>query len=463
MAPRVDARGRARLTARAAPRVDGLPSRARAGYGREVLSRSALASIVALAASLAAPLAAQAPASRGEAAFTGAHEHVVRILGEPTFAGRAELWARRVAHALEREGARVVTPDVEQWDGDGFDEGRLALLERLASALEAARRAQAALDEGEALRSLSAASELAREALDVPSATAWLAEIEVATAIIASERGDAELAEASLRRALSLAPDRALGEGEASPALVARSRAIRREEVRRARVEVRLAPTATPSPAARIFVDDRELGSLPREVEVSAGAHVLRVEAEGRRPYARLVTFAPGVRAPWSVALAPSRATVLAQALEEAIRGGSLEAVAALLARIEAEGGAARTLWLVSVGTGALDRALVVRCEAGGCARADRLEGSEAIQLHPDAPLARAEGPRIRATERAWIDEVPGLAPEPSSAPILDAWWLWAGIGVAVVGAAVGVGLAATSSEQPALVLRVDPCSSCGR
>jgi hypothetical protein len=390
-------------------------------------------------------------------------EQIVRVAGSPEFPGRAELWARRVTRALRRSGASVVVPEAIDWDRAGIEERRLIELEEIEAALGVARRAQVALEEAEALRALSAASRRARDLLDVPGAAAWLAEVEVVTAIVAAQRGDQALAEASLRRALALAPDRALQEGEAPPELVARSIALMREEVRRARIEVRVLGTAASEhAAAQVFVDDRPIGALPRELELPAGLHVLRVEARGHRPYARLVDLAPGSRAPMIVDLAPSAPTRDAQALDRAVLEGSPEDVAAALAQVVADGGVARGVWLVHVGTGALDRSVIVRCGPGACDAPRRVDDASVLTLDAAAEIGASDEDAPLAEALAWIDEAP-ITPPPPPHSLLEEWWLWAGIGAVAIGVGVGVGLAVTPSGDAPLVLRIDPCTSCGR
>lgn len=389
-------------------------------------------------------------------------EQVVRVAGAPAFPGRAELWARRVTRALEREGAPVSAPSVIDWDREGLDERALVELEEIEAALAVARRAQVALEETEAMRALAAASHRARELLHVPGAASWLAEVEVVTAIVAAQRGEASLAEASLRRALALAPDRALQEGEAAPELVARSVALMREEVRRARLEVRVEGSAAePHAQSQVFVDDRPIGPLPRVLDLPAGLHVIRVEARGHRAYARLVDLAPGSRAPMIVALAPSAASRDADALEHAIETGHADEVAHTLARIVEHGGVPRDVWLLYVGTGALDRAVVVRCGPGACGAPRRIDDTAVLRLEPREPVHAALHDAELARARVWIDEPPLAAPaEPS---VIEQWWLWAGVGAVVVGVGVGVGLALSPSGEAPLVLRIDPCTSCGR
>lgn len=395
-------------------------------------------------------------------------EQIVRVAGSPAFPGRAELWARRVTRALRRGGATVVTPQAIDWERPGIDEARLVQLEEIEAALGVARRAQVALEEAEAMRALAAASRRARDLLDVPGAAAWLAEVEVVTAIVAAQRGEASLAEASLRRALALAPDRALQEGEAAPELVARSIELMREEVRRARLPVRVEGTAAePAADAQVFVDDRAVGALPRELELPAGLHVIRIEARGHRPYARLIDLAPGSRAPLVASLSPSAPTADALALDEAVASGETDAVAVSLAAIVAHGGLARAAWLVSVGTGPLDRAVLVRCGPGACEPPRRIDDTAVLALDATVPIAvepsTEEADRAAMTAAlAWIDEIPVEVPPPPRS-ILEEWWLWAGVGAVVVGAGVAIGVAVQPSGESPLVLRFDPCTGCAR
>jgi len=64
-------------------------------------------------------------------------DQVVRVAGTPLFPGRAELWARRVARALRRSGARVEAPETIGWDAAGIEERRLAELAEIEAALSA--------------------------------------------------------------------------------------------------------------------------------------------------------------------------------------------------------------------------------------------------------------------------------------------------------------------------------------
>lgn len=391
-------------------------------------------------------------------------EHVVRVAGRPALPGRAELWARRVSRALRREGAALVEPGPFDWERPGFAERRLDDLEAVAAALASARRALVALDEAAALGALASAAAQARALLDVPGAAGWLAEVEIATAIVATQRGEHALAEASLRRALALSSDRLLEEGEAPPELVAVARALARGEARRSRLTVRArGEDAVGVLAARLFVDDRLEGPLPRDVELSAGFHVFRIEAPGHRPYARSIELAPGPRPPLEVRLAPSPVSLAALALERAILEGQPSAVASALASIVAAGGVERVVWLVFVGTGPLDRAVVVRCTPGVCGPPLRLEDTARFSTRGDGneepSLSSLDG--VLPSARVWLDEVPrslplGRAEEP--------WWPWVGAATAVA-LAVGVGIAVAVSPEsaPPLVLRIDPCTGCAR
>jgi hypothetical protein len=122
----------------------------------------------------------------------------------------------------------------------------------------------------------------------------------------------------------------------------------------------------------------------------------------------------------------------------------------------------ARGVWLVHVGTGALDRSVIVRCGPGVCDAPRRVDDASVLTLDAAAEIGAGHDPRSLAEALAWIDEA-AVTPPPPPHSILEEWWLWAGIGAVAIGAGVGVGLAAAPSGDAPLVLRIDPCTSCGR
>ncbi|MGF1467701.1 MAG: PEGA domain-containing protein [Sandaracinaceae bacterium] len=321
---------------------------------------------------------------------------------------------------------------------------RLAGLRAVERALGQARAKAARLEDRDALRVLAGAGRTVRRHLDVPGAVAWLVEVELATAIVAAQAGYGALAEASLRRAATLDPDRSLRAAEARPALVEAAR-LAVEAVRsapRGRFVIRCAVEG-----ASVSVDDRPVGPAPATVEAPVGLHVLRVEAPGHRPWARPVDVLEGDRAPLRVALSPSPRLAASRAAQRAGQAGELERVAALLARV---GEGAPPFYVLRVGAGPQDRALLVRCEPGRCDRARRLR-------RRGEGLA-AEGTPDRSADPRWLLEPPTEAPEPGASR--DRWPLWVGVGLAVAGAAaaaLAIGLTATRGERPPVVVVVPP------
>ncbi|HEY8430598.1 MAG TPA: hypothetical protein VIL20_19595, partial [Sandaracinaceae bacterium] len=194
---------------------------------------------------------------------------VVSDAGEASPRSRA--WRRRVERAL---GA---TTTLERWSERRAPPGTaprsaLAVLSEIEALLVSARASAARLEERRALRELAQAEALARANLALPGISAWYAEVQLAIAVTAAQAGEAALADAALRRAASVDPSRLVAAAEARPDVVERSRAIVQAAVTgpRGRFEVRAS-----APGARVFVDDRPLGPLPRVVEVPVGPHVL--------------------------------------------------------------------------------------------------------------------------------------------------------------------------------------------
>jgi len=165
------------------------------------------------------------------------------------------------------------------------------------------------------------------------------------------------------------------------------------------------------------------------------------------------------------VSLSPGGPTADALGLDEAIASGDAASVALALAAITRHGGLARSVWLVAVGTGPLDRAVVVRCGPGACESPRRVGDTALLALDAAAVIA-SEVPS-EAGDRAamqaalrWVDEIP-IEPPPTPPSLLEEWWLWASVGAVVVGAGVAIGLAAQPSGEAPLVLRFDPCLGC--
>lgn len=318
---------------------------------------------------------------------------------------------------------------------------REELVEQLAEVealLHQAREARARLEAARAFDLLERADRLARASLEVPGASAWYAEVQLAIAVAAAEAGQTSLAEAALARASTIDPGRTLGAAEAPPPLVARAERVAREVASgpRGRFEVQASV-----PGARVALDGRELGEAPLLVEAPVGTHVLRVEAPGHRTWARTIDVFEGSRPEISIGLSPEPATEVARAMRAASEARDIDGVVAALAALRRMERAPRGLWLVEVSSGATDRALLVGCRPDGCSAPIRLDVGRVESALPEdlEALPGTLEAAALASARRWLDEpiATDIAPPPPRMRA-DAW-LWALVGVAATGAVVGV------------------------
>ena len=137
----------------------------------------------------------------------------------------------------------------------------LVPLRQVEDLLAAARRSRAELDEATALRRLAEAQRLAWEALSVPGAAAFCAEVELQLAVTAAQAGHWELAADSLARAARLDAPRRLLSAEASPQVVALADRVFRDAAAGAEGEL---PISVDAAGARIFLDDIDRGLAPQ-------------------------------------------------------------------------------------------------------------------------------------------------------------------------------------------------------
>lgn len=398
---------------------------------------SASRAILALACVLvvAAPAAAQGPV-------------VVWMAGEPEAAGRAELWARRVERALERDGAEVTAED-ERWsyEARGFARERIEEIDSIELLLFLARSRASDLDERGALSALVEAERRAEAVLSLPGGVRWYAEVEVQLAIAAFQLGEVSLARAALARAATLDPGRTVQPAEGPPELVALATEVARVARAAGRSSFEVRVPSLDAGTAQVFVDDEFVGSAPVRVETTAGTHALRVEAPGHHPWASVPRFVAGTRAPLEVTLSPRRPLELARALRTSVRAMDLPRIPGLLASLSSDG-VPIELVLVEVGQGAFDRAALVRCDTTSCVVARLLEG--------DAPARRTDlvGEAVATIDeaRAWLAELPDLeGPAEVPRPVWEEPWLWATLGVVVVGAAAGItaGVVVDGAQTP--------------
>lgn len=343
---------------------------------------------------------------------------------------RVDAWRERLRSRLEAEGGTVVERPsawAEELLGEGPSRARVDALREIETLLVSARKSAAVLDEGRALSALGRAERLAEDLADVPGASSWLAEVEIAIGITAMQAGREDLARAALARATLLDPGRGVRAAEAPPRVVELAAAIARE--------ASLRPTgtflvATDPSGARVFLDDELVGLSPVVVRAPAGLHVLRVEKPGHAPFGRVFPLAEGPSSELVVKLAPAPLLADVRAMASAGRAGDRAGVSSSLARIARRGVEAEA-WVVEVGDGPRDRALLHVCSAAGCTAPIRLEAGRALSVAPRLPLA--EDPRREQEARAWLVRAPLEPRPPREERRMTRWPLW------VTAAAIGV------------------------
>jgi hypothetical protein len=281
---------------------------------------------------------------------------------------------------------------------------------------------------------LSLAESLAEQHLDVPGMAAWYAEVQLAIAIVAAQSDAQGLSAAALLRAASVDPRREVRAAEARPEVVELGREAARAAATRprGRFEVR-----ADAPGAVVSIDDRGMGRLPRRVEVPVGPHVLRVDAPGRRSWARVITVFEGDRPTVDVVLAPTPLLSAALRLEGAATAGRVDEVAMQIGALVAEDAEPPTLWLLYAGSDEHDRAVVVGCDRGGCGGPQRLRGDEPVRLELDGTVTGLSG------ALSWLRSDAPDVPPPTDPPWFERWELWVGVGLALAAGATAIGVAA--------------------
>lgn len=335
---------------------------------------------------------------------------------------------------MRAHGERTTT--LRAWVGEtepagAFSPARLRALAGVAAALDEARGAAAGLDERGALRTLHRAERAIDLLLDLPGSARWYAEVQVAVAETAAQAGQWSLAKAALLRALSVDPERRIAVGEGRPRLVAQSAVARRALRSGPRGTFRVQSGLR---GAVLSVDDARVGPLPQTVDITVGAHILRVLAPGHLAWGAVVEVAEGARPPLRVVLTPSPRMAAAQVAERVAASGSLPRTLAALA----EGSLpARVVAIGARGA----RAVVLDCDARGSCRGpvevvgDRGEAPGPI---PDDAPRLTERSLRRAGRFLSAPRWTGPRAEPHEAPLWERWEFW---GVVALGAAAVVGL----------------------
>ena len=350
-------------------------------------------------------------------------------------AGRA-LGTEGATEALQAAGWTLA----DHWpSAPGITPTDLVPLRQVEDLLAAARRSRAELDEGAALRRLAEAQRLAWDALSVPGAAAFCAEVELQLAVTAAQAGHWELAADSLARAARLDPPRRLLSAEASPEVVALADRVFGDAAAGAEGEL---PISADAAGARIFLDDIDRGLAPQRVRARVGTHALRIEAAGRVPYHARIEVAQGVRPEQRFVLAPDP-----RALAKAHVRAALGADATTLAHATAELFAAapelaRLVW--SEHDVRAQRRLVYICDVQGCRDPIRLDGEAPIAARRAARLT----PETWREARAWMHAVRAPVNSPAlaeSSPWWNRWYVW----TALAALAIGAGTAAAVALQP--------------
>jgi len=336
----------------------------------------------------------------------------------------------------------------EAWPPDpGVTPADLAPLRQVEALLASARRSAAELDEGSALRSLAEAQRLAWEALSVPGAAAFCAEVELQLAVTAAQAERWDLAADSLARAARLDRPRRLLAAEASPEVVALADRVFRDAATGAEGEL---PIRVDAPQARVFVDDIDRGLAPQRVRVRAGTHALRIEAPGRLPYHARIEVAQGVRPEQYFVLSPDPRVLAEAAVREALSADATTIAYATHALLSAAPELDAVMWFER--DARFTRELAFVCDDRGCVAPRRFERG---LLQPVAANARLTPETLRAA-RDWLrgESALGMArAQPLDSPWWNQWYVWTALAVLVVGG--GTALAVALPPEPTRTLRV--------
>lgn len=355
-------------------------------------------------------------------------------------------WVRALEATVEREDGLLV-PDLHEVVREHarrtgvLDPSRVQAWTDVSALLQQARTQAASLHEGRALTLLSQAERIAEQHADVPGAATWLAEVETTIGLVAAQIGLAALSESALQRAATLDPTRGVRSAEAPPQVLAQANAIARAvatgPVGSFRVVVDVAE-------ARVLLDEGDVGAAPRIVRAPVGTHLLRVEAPGFLPFGQVLQILPGQRADVSVSLSRDPLLRVVDNFLESAAALDMQAMHRAQAQLVAAGVPPFRVWVLEIGRGPQERALLTICSAAECAPAVGLSRGHGN----DGPLA-LDGSR-QSAQAAWLMERAPEAPPPQEAtPLWQRWYVWAGLGV-IASAAVGTTLWLTRPTDPA-------------
>jgi hypothetical protein len=363
--------------------------------------------------------------------------------GEPP---DAPAWRARVA----ARSRTAIVHDLASWAADGargVEAARLAPLAEIETLLARARAQAAALDEPGALATLAEAARAGEQIADVPGAALWNAEIQLGIGVTAAQAGMHALAEEAFRRAATLDRERTLRSGEATPAAVELYATVQRRVAVSALGELEVQVAA---PMAQVFLDDALQGSAPVRVRVPIGRHVLRVHAQGHRPYGAFIDVLEGVRPPLRVQPAPAPVAEAAAALQHAARSGDYRAVVAAASALDRAGMSLTSVHVLERGRNA--RALLVRCDLASCDAPVRFARGAALPI--DGAAARFAA--SLAQQRRWLAETDMETAPEAEAAWWQRWYVWGGVGAAAAAAVAALALGAVQAPERRLRVVVE-------
>jgi hypothetical protein len=344
----------------------------------------------------------------------------------------------------------AIVHDLASWAADGargVEAARLAPLAEIETLLARARAQAAALDEPGALATLAEAARAGEQIADVPGAALWNAEIQLGIGVTAAQAGMHALAEEAFRRAATLDRERTLRSGEATPAAVELYATVQRRVAVSALGELEVQVAA---PMAQVFLDDALQGSAPVRVRVPIGRHVLRVHAQGHRPYGAFIDVLEGVRPPLRVQPAPAPVAEAAAALQHAARSGDYRAVVAAASALDRAGMSLTSVHVLERGRNA--RALLVRCDLASCDAPVRFARGAALPI--DGAAARFAA--SLAQQRRWLAETDMETAPEAEAAWWQRWYVWGGVGAAAAAAVAALALGAVQAPERRLRVVVE-------